>query len=517
MKTNGLILIFTALSFYSPIKTIASGGGDLINYYSGTKRTVLVEQFTNASCNPCAAENATFNPLLLQNVNKIAVVKYQVWWPGKDPMYDFNKPPVHIRAGLYDVSGVPHTDMNGKDFNISDFDAQMVDNAATLMDTSFDIESWEKKFSDNSIDATVNVKNKTAISANEGNALKLFYIVTEEPILYSAPPGSNGEKEFYFVMRKTLPNGDGLTIGEKQAGTVSSYNFNYKISDTIDIQNLKMVIFIQNISTKVIKVAATYVPKWVEYITNSCENDPTQLGPIEQIGLGNGPFTYQWSPANGLSNPTDSATTADPAISTKYTLSTTDFSGKTVIDSVYIVKDSKPVSAFSYSRGKGSKYVSFDSKTSKNWTSCKWIFHDGTIINSTPANTITAKSYPSYGLYDVKLVVYSTCGTDTISKQVGVWATGINDDIASDKLKISANFTENQDLTIHTEVQQPATFGIKLFNAHGQMVWNEKSAVFPTGKSSKIIKVENLKPGFYFVQFVFSDSAPYTLKLVNVR
>lgn len=495
----------------------AASGGGLTTFSSGAKRTVLLEQFTNASCAPCAAENATFNPKLLQNASKLAVVKYQVWWPGKDPMYDYNRPPVQTRAAFYDVSGVPQTDLSGKDFYIGNFNTQMVDSAAVKMDTSIDIESWEKKFSDNSVEATVNVINKTAISANEGNSLKLFYIVTEEPILYTTPPGSNGETQFHFVMRKTLPDGNGLTLGEKNVGAVSTFIFKYKLTDTIKTENIKIVIFLQNTSTKSIKVAATYVPKWIEYNSHSCENDPIQLGPITQIGLGDGPYTYQWSPTAGLNNPNDSATMADPSINTKYVLATTDADGNTVVDSIFIQKDSKPVSKFSYTRGTGSKNVTFNAQSSQNWTSCKWIFHDGTIINGDPSNTKTAKSYPTFGLYDATLVVYSTCGTDTISKKVGIWASGIEDEIASGNLTINAFSSTDNNITVNVDAQKPVALGLKLTNLLGQIIWEEKISQFATGKSTKTINAENLRSGIYYLQFISPDSSPYTMKVVNVE
>jgi hypothetical protein len=69
------------------------------------QRTVLFEEFTQASCGPCASQNPGFNALLDENSDKTLAIKYQVWWPGFDPMYLQNEPDVDSRVGYYSVSG----------------------------------------------------------------------------------------------------------------------------------------------------------------------------------------------------------------------------------------------------------------------------------------------------------------------------------------------------------------------------------------------------------------------------
>ena len=47
-----------------------------------SQRLVLIEEFTNASCPPCAAQNPAFNILLSNNTVKAISIKYQTNWPG---------------------------------------------------------------------------------------------------------------------------------------------------------------------------------------------------------------------------------------------------------------------------------------------------------------------------------------------------------------------------------------------------------------------------------------------------
>ena len=51
-----------------------------------TTRLVLAEEFTQASCPPCASQNPAFNNILNTNGTKVVAIKYQTSWPGVDPM-----------------------------------------------------------------------------------------------------------------------------------------------------------------------------------------------------------------------------------------------------------------------------------------------------------------------------------------------------------------------------------------------------------------------------------------------
>ena len=52
---------------------------------------------------------------------------------------------------------------------------------------------------------TVNVHVEVTAGADVAGTLKLQVAVTEKEILFDTPPGSNGETEFYGVMKKLLP------------------------------------------------------------------------------------------------------------------------------------------------------------------------------------------------------------------------------------------------------------------------------------------------------------------------
>src|SRR5882762_2719002 len=85
--------------------------------FGQSQRLVFVEEFTQASCGPCAQQNPAFNTLLQQNTSKAVSLKYQTDWPGTDPMNAQNPADVKSRVAYYAVSGVPDAIQDGSNKN----------------------------------------------------------------------------------------------------------------------------------------------------------------------------------------------------------------------------------------------------------------------------------------------------------------------------------------------------------------------------------------------------------------
>ena len=83
-------------------------------------RVALCELFTNTACLPCAPENQAFDLWLKSytHSNRVAVIKYHVWWPAEnDPYYVANISPVRWRCLWYQgqLGYVPHMYVDGSD------------------------------------------------------------------------------------------------------------------------------------------------------------------------------------------------------------------------------------------------------------------------------------------------------------------------------------------------------------------------------------------------------------------
>ena len=190
-------------------------------------RQIMVEEFTQASCGPCASQNPAFNALINANEGIVNSLKYQTSWPGYDPMYEQNPIEIDSRTSYYGVTGVPHVYMDGSilegsplDFNQTLFDERSTIAAPIEIDVDWD---WMNNNLD-SIEITVTITN-TNSGIDFSDADKLHIAIVEEEIEFVVPPGSNGEQFFEMIMRKMVPNEYGTTLGTISSGTPLTFSY----------------------------------------------------------------------------------------------------------------------------------------------------------------------------------------------------------------------------------------------------------------------------------------------------
>src|SRR5690606_37270504 len=186
--------------------------------YAQSSRTVLIEEATNASCGPCAAQNPYFNGLLSENTANVVSIKYQAPYPGYDPMNAHNPSDVSNRIAYYpEITGVPTAMIDGKVPTYGSYPgflngyagapgaySQAMINHAVSIESPFELE-FDYTLTEN--DITVNA-TATCTGASSGN-LKFHVVVIEKEIIFESAPESNGEKVFENVMKKMLPTANG--------------------------------------------------------------------------------------------------------------------------------------------------------------------------------------------------------------------------------------------------------------------------------------------------------------------
>lgn len=242
--------------------------------FGQSQRFVLFEEFTSASCSWCAYFNPGFNTLMNNNSDKCTSIKYQSNF-GFDPMYNHNKEDANSRNSYYNVSGYPDAVMDGNVFHGSPGSVtQNMINARNAIPSPFDL-SINQSFSpgNDSIIVTIQGKATQAVSGN----LVAQCVVIEKHIHFNSPPGTNGEKDFYNVMKKMLPSASGSTLA-------SSYlpddyfvlRFAWKLANVYSNNELSVVGFIQNNQTKEILQSANTS---VDPINGIYQNDLTVMNP----------------------------------------------------------------------------------------------------------------------------------------------------------------------------------------------------------------------------------------------
>lgn len=283
-------------------------------------RTVLAEHFTNASCGPCAVYNPGFDALMNSNITQVAPIKYHTSWPGFDPMYQENSADANARVSLYGVSGVPNAVLDGGQYAGSPANVnQATINFLSDIGSGIIITVDETKTGN-----TVNIEAEieALVPINSSN-LRVHIVAVEEEVNYASAPGSNGEKDFPYVMRKMLPNSNGTTIASMAANTTSTVNVSYTFPNFVDANDMRTIVFVQDHTTGFV-YQSFLAPETMGENDNeqsptidapetvACVIDMSITSENASCGISNGsaiasvfggtePLTYQWT--NGANTP----------------------------------------------------------------------------------------------------------------------------------------------------------------------------------------------------------------------
>lgn len=223
------------------------------------QRLVFSESFSQASCGPCASQNPAFKTLLEANTGKIIAIKYQVSWPGFDPMYNQNPAEIDSRVSYYGITGVPDRVLDGVNTDVT----QTAINNRYAVPSPINLTMTHTLTADFSA-ANVSVTIDAPAAWNESNTV-LQVAMVEKRISFASAPGSNGEKDFYDVMRKMLPNANGTPVDmsnfTNENGTQTFTFNNVAIPSYIyDLSQVRFIAWVQNNTNKEVYQAAITEP-----------------------------------------------------------------------------------------------------------------------------------------------------------------------------------------------------------------------------------------------------------------
>ena len=230
-----------------------------VSQLNAYEKLSLVERFTNASCGPCADLNTAWYTSTTQNyVNSglISHLVYNVWWPGAgDPMYLLNQPDNTTRTNYYGCNYVPWIDVNGTHINETQGAFTSAVTNGNNQFAPFNIVISQGVLSNNLIEVNVKIIRDPSDVTTFGN-VKLRVALTEKTVAYSTPPGGNGEREFYSICRKMLPNAVGSTFTIPAPGDSVIINLQYvpttAFLQAVNMDSLRVVAFIQDDNSRAI-------------------------------------------------------------------------------------------------------------------------------------------------------------------------------------------------------------------------------------------------------------------------
>jgi hypothetical protein len=255
-------------------------------FTNAQQRLVLYEEFSGENCAPCAATNPGLWTLLTTGTNpsKVMLVKYQSPIPSGGPIYNQNTVDVQNRMTYYSVPFAPYARMDGvvspgaNGGHPGDL-TQAHLNAATAIAAPFNI-TVSNTVTGTTLNSTINV---SAVAAYSGTGVKLRAALVET-LIYTSPPGTNGETEFHHVIRKMYPTADGQDIPNTWTnGQTGTYSFSGAIPSYVDrTHELFVVVWIQNDGDKKVAQAAKSVnlPLPVSDVASTAITVPSMTGQL---------------------------------------------------------------------------------------------------------------------------------------------------------------------------------------------------------------------------------------------
>jgi hypothetical protein len=212
MKNKTLKLFLLLLLVLTLLKT--SNAGD---------RMVYIEFFTSSTCGPCASNNPTMTAFVTaQDIERLVAMGHHMSWPapGNDPMYLYNTTDNDARKNYYGVNSIPAGYVDGI------LSIPLPYSQSTLQsyfDQRKNILSPVTIILTDSVYATDSVLVRALVYCETylaNTSAKVYIGIKEDLITYTSAPGSNGEKEFHWVMRKIYPSGNGQTVNLLPGQTV---------------------------------------------------------------------------------------------------------------------------------------------------------------------------------------------------------------------------------------------------------------------------------------------------------
>lgn len=191
--------------------------------FAQVERVTLVETFTSSTCPPCNPGNINLEGILANSVNdgKYASIKYQMSWPGTGDPYFTNEG--DIRRGYYSVTSVPYTALDaGYNGNPSSLTQTHFNNAYAVPPKA-DIHAWYQIDEPNQ---TVNVQVDFETFQDLYPGSRLFVGIYENVTDNNVK--TNGETEFYHVMKKLVPSAAGKVLSAMTAGQMVHYDFTFE-------------------------------------------------------------------------------------------------------------------------------------------------------------------------------------------------------------------------------------------------------------------------------------------------
>lgn len=206
--------------------------------FSASKKMVIVEEYSSAYCGTCGYFDPTFKSITNQNINDVIPLSFHTGNAPGDIMYKHN-PQVSGRFSFtYGVTqiGTPAVWIDGKNVSYTQYGSLPTYTGGT---SPVSLKVVEERTSDK-LNITVGIETDVALKNHT-----LFVFIVEDN-LYYPNAGTNGVKDFRWVVRKGLP---AETAGQNlvmEANSRKGYTYSVDWHPDWNRDNIHVVAFVQS-------------------------------------------------------------------------------------------------------------------------------------------------------------------------------------------------------------------------------------------------------------------------------
>jgi hypothetical protein len=257
MNTLHKALLFAAATFFS--------------LHVSAQRVVLLEQFSNAGCPPCAASTPKVLQYVDSNPSSVVAISYHTSFPYNDSMYHENPVQSDARVALYGIPSVPYSVLDGNYYSGSSssflnvMSSKIKDRKAIA--GRYDIQVLKNRLENQVLDVHI-AFNSTG--SNTGDSLRAFVVVIERTVTkssYAASPGKNSETYYSYVMRRMLPSEEGAQLTRRHTGGSDTLAVSWPLKHIKSVAEVEVVAFVQNMTTREVYQAFLSRPDLVTSVT----------------------------------------------------------------------------------------------------------------------------------------------------------------------------------------------------------------------------------------------------------
>ncbi len=215
-------------------------------------RKVIVEHFSNTSCEPCLEPDLALEEAVRTIGNAtVATMGVHLNWPSPaDRFYLANLSQNVERGNQFGVVALPEFRIDGEHFDEPENEPALRSaiNAAALVAPKYDIVATYA-FTGDSIVVSGSVYKREEITGSD----RLYAVIIETDIDFDAP---NGLDHFNDIARRYLPGTNGALL-DLAAGDTQVFRFARLLSAGWVTGNLEVVVFVESASSRVIYQGAS--------------------------------------------------------------------------------------------------------------------------------------------------------------------------------------------------------------------------------------------------------------------